>query len=64
MAERIFKETFRSPFGKETESDALKVLDSIREAHSEKDGWREIEGYAEKRADGKWYAIRIHEKIA
>lgn len=57
-----FKETFVSPFGKETESDARRVLDKIREAHDAAHGWAEIDAYVEQRADGKWYAVRIHEK--
>ena len=59
---KIFKETFVSPFGKETESDALRVLDQIRKEHDASHGWREINAYVEQHADGKWYAVRVHEK--
>ena len=58
----VFKETFVSPFEKETKSDALKTLDAIRAAHSSAYGWVEIEGYAEQLPNGKWRAVRKHEK--
>lgn len=60
---RVFGETFESPFEKESESDALIVLDAIRAAHPEKDGWVETKGYAEQLPNGKWRAVRVHEKF-
>ncbi|MNL42253.1 hypothetical protein D3C87_1646960 [compost metagenome] len=57
-----FEETFESPFEKESEIDALKVLDSIRKSHPESSGWVEEKGYAEQLANGKWRAVRVHKK--
>lgn len=59
---KVFEETFKSPFEKETEGDALKVLDNIREVHDPNHGWIEIEGYAEQLPNGKWRAVRKHAK--
>ena len=56
-----FEETFFSPFFKDTEADALKVLDAIRTAHPASAGWVEINGYVEK-INGKWRAVRVHKK--
>ena len=56
----VYEETFKSPFGKETREEALKVLQSIREVHDSAHGWLELAGHAEKHADGKWYAVRHH----
>lgn len=63
MTRRNYKETFVSPFEKETKGDALRVLDAIRSAHSSAYGWREIEGFVEQLPNGKWRAVRVHEKV-
>lgn len=60
--QKVFEETFESPLEKDTEADALKVLDDIREIHDEAHGWVEIEGYAEQLPNGKWRAVRYHAK--
>ena len=57
---KTFEEIFRSPFEKETESDALRTLNAIRKAHPNSSGWVEFEGYAEKLPNGKWRAVRYH----
>ena len=57
---KTFEEIFRSPFEKDTESDALRTLNAIREAHPATFGWVEFEGYAEKLPNGKWRAVRHH----
>lgn len=59
---KAYEEIFVSPFGKNTEDEATRVLNSIRESHPESNGWVEIEGYVEQKADGKWYAVRHHEQ--
>jgi len=59
---KVFEEIFRSPFEQETESDALKVLQSIRECHDEANGWVEIIARAEQLPNGKWRAFRHHAK--
>ena len=56
----VYREVFVSPFHKETERDALKVLQAIREAHPEKSGWKEIRGFVEKLPNGKYRAVREH----
>lgn len=58
----MYKETFKSPFEKDTEAEAQTVLDSIREVHSEKYGWKEIKGYIETSPNGKYRAVREHVK--
>ena len=55
-------ETFRSPFEKETEKEALKVLQEIRNVHSSEHGWEELEGYIEELSNGKYRAVRKHAK--
>lgn len=57
---KTFEETFRSPFEKDTESDALRTLNAIREEHPSSLGWVEFEGYVEKLPNGKWCAVRHH----
>ena len=57
-----YEETFRSPFVKKTEREALKVLDDIRLDHPASKGWIELEGYAEK-VPGGWRAVRHHAKV-
>ena len=56
---KVYGETFKSPFGKDTESQAEKVLDIIRECHPASSGWVEEAAGIEKR-DGKYYAWRKH----
>jgi hypothetical protein len=61
--DKIFEETFVSPFQKNTREDANKVLDDIRSCHSKEHGWKEIKGYVEELPNGKFRAVRHHEKI-
>lgn len=61
---KIFEEVFESPFKRNTEDDALKVLDEIRAMHDAEHGWVEIYGYAEKLQSGQWRAVRKHAKYA
>ena len=61
---KVFEETFVSPFQKETEGDALRVLDTIRSNHPASSGWVEFEAFAEKLSNGKWRAVRHHAKYA
>lgn len=58
--QKVFEETFISPFEKETQGDALKVLDNIRKVHDESHGWVEFNGFAEQLSNGKWRAVRHH----
>lgn len=60
----VYREVFVSPFEKDTEVDALKVLQEIRECHSAMYGWKEIRGFAEKLPNGKYRAVREHAKYA
>ena len=60
--QKVFEETFVSPFQKEKKSDALRVLDAIRICHSSLFGWVEIEGFVEQLPNGKWRAVRHHAK--
>lgn len=62
--EIIFEETFVSPFQKDSESDAFKVLEAIRESHPASSGWEEVFGYVESLANGKYRAVRKHRKYA
>ena len=61
---KIFEEFFVSPFQKDTESQALQVLDSIRESHPTSSGWVEFETGTGiyKLPNGKWFAQRHHAK--
>ena len=63
MFERIYSEVFVSPFEKDTESEALRVLNSIREAHPASSGWEEVRGFVEKLPNGKYRAVREHKHI-
>ena len=63
MEIKTFAEKFCSPFLKDTEEEALRVLEDIRAAHPAEKGWEEIDGYAEKLQNGKWRAVRKHRKI-
>ncbi|MBO5179181.1 MAG: hypothetical protein J6B87_02390 [Clostridia bacterium] len=59
---RTYHEIFVSPFEKDTESEALRVLQAIREAHPASHGWEEIRGFAERLPNGKYRAVREHVK--
>ena len=61
MAE-VYREVFVSPFEKENEGDALKVLQAIRDAHPSALGWKEVRGFVEKLPNGKFRAVREHVK--
>lgn len=61
---KVFEEKFVSPFEKENQSDALRVLDAIRAEHPASKGWVEEEGFAEQLPNGKWRAVRKHAKYA
>ena len=63
MRENIYKETFKSPFKKETYDEAMAVLNEIRKVHSIQNGWIEIDAYIETLPDGKFRAVRIHQKF-
>lgn len=58
----VFEETIKSPFKKNTQKEALEILERIREAHDESHGWEEISGYTEQLQNGKWRAVRHHVK--
>lgn len=60
---RNFKETFKSPFEKDTYDEALGVLNEIRKVHSIANGWTEIDAYIETLPNGKYRAVRIHQKV-
>ena len=62
MSDRIFREVFVSPFEKNTESEALRVLNDIREAHPASYGWQEVRGFVERLPNGKYRAVREHIK--
>lgn len=59
----VYKETFVSPFVKETNGEALKVLDAIRDNFPYSKGWKEISGFVEQYKGG-WRAVRVHERIS
>lgn len=59
-----FEETFKSPFEKDTQEEAFRVLDDIREAHPAEKGWKEISAWVEKLPNGKWRAVRKHKKVS
>ncbi len=63
MAKReVYREVFISPFEKDTEGEALNVLQSIRSCHPSMYGWEEIRGFVEKLPNGKYRAVREHAK--
>ena len=65
MERVLYKETFRSPFPRDTREEALKDLASIREQHPESSGWIEISAGIELvSATGKYYAYRKHKKVS
>ena len=57
-----FHEIFKSPFEKNTREEAMRVLDEIRAAHPASHGWREINARIEQLPNGKYRAVREHEK--
>lgn len=57
-----YRETFTSPAELETRGDAYLVLDKIRAAHPAESGWVEIDGYVDELSNGKFRAVRVHEK--
>lgn len=59
---KVFEETFVSPFEKDTEDDAIRILDDIRASHDKASGWIEFSGHAIHLPNGKWKAIRHHAK--
>ena len=58
-----YHETYVSSAEYASESEALKVLNSIREAHPARHGWREIRGFVQPLPNGKYKAVREHEKL-
>lgn len=60
----VYREVFVSPFERDTEEDALKVLQAIRENYSTMYGGEEIKGFVEKLPNGKYHAVREHAKYA
>lgn len=56
------RETFLSSGNSLTKGDAQRVLQQIRDAHPASSGWVEIDGYVEQLPNGKWRAVRVHEK--
>ena len=58
--EAVYREIFRSPFQKDSEQEALRVLQAIRAAHPLSSGWTEIRGYIEQLPNGKFRAVREH----
>lgn len=60
MTREVFREIFVSAFEKDTEGEALKTLQAIREAHPATSGWKEIRGFVEKLPNGKYRAVREH----
>lgn len=60
---KTFKETFKSPFEKDTYEEAMAVLNEIRKVHSIENGWTEIDAYIESRPNGKFRAVRVHQKV-
>ena len=61
MNTNVYRETFVSPFHKDTENEAYRVLEAIREGHPESSGWVEIKGYVERLPSGQYRAVRVHE---
>ena len=58
----LFHERFVSPIECDTEAEAMRVLNDIRESHPERLGWKEIYGFVEKLPNGKFRAVREHAK--
>lgn len=58
--QKVFEETFVSPFLKDTQSDAQRVLDAIRAEHNPEHGWVEIDARIEQVHNNKWRAVRHH----
>lgn len=64
MAKEVYQEVFVSPFEKDTEGEALRVLQEIRNSHSAMYGWKEIRGFVQELPNGKYRAVREHAKYA
>lgn len=62
MGNDVYEETFESPFGCQTKSGAVYVLNEIRRTHSAKDGWVELDSGVEQDSNGRWHAWRHHKK--
>ena len=62
MTATVFHERFVSSIECDTEKEAMRVLNAIREAHPESSGWKEIIGFVEKLPNGKFRAVREHAK--
>lgn len=62
MTASVFHERFVSPIECDTETEAMRVLESIRDGHPETSGWKEIKGFVEKLTNGKYRAVREHVK--
>lgn len=60
----VYEETFVSPFERDTEDEARKVLDAIRAAHPASSGWEEEYGIIERLSNGKYRAVRKHKKVS
>ena len=58
-----YHEVFVSPFEKETDSEALRILEKIRECHPKESNWVEIKGGVEMLPNGKYRAFREHVKL-
>lgn len=57
----MYKETFVSPFWKDTKEEAEAVLCEIRAHHPDEKGWHEDDSFIEEK-NGKFRAVRIHHK--
>ena len=60
---KTFEEVFRS-LPVPSESDALRILDEIRDCHRISDGWVEVKWEIIKLPNGQFQAIRHHAKYA
>ena len=61
---KVFEEVFISPFEKDSQKDAYRVLDDIRQAHPASSGWVEFpeKTGVTKLPNGKYRAQRHHAK--
>ena len=57
---KVFEEIFESSSSLSSETEALKVLDEIRKAHPEDNGWVEFAVSIRELPNGKWCAVRYH----
>ena len=58
----MYKEIFYSPFEVNTKEEAESILSQIREAHPASSGWKELNAFVEQLPNGKFRAVREHEK--